>query len=193
MNQITTLASNEVFCFGSNAAGFHGAGAAGHAMRGTSANTWRTDEAFLRAMKAPEGHHDRIGKWAVYGVGRGWQQGREGMSYAIQTIERPGLKRSTPLKDIEDQLIELWGFAEQHKGWSFLMTPIGSGLSGWTAAEMNETLGRAIHGWGYVPDNVVIPENLYGGGLHWTQPRSTGTQLTHARIQGPTFRRHPTQ
>lgn len=164
---ITHLALDEVFVFGSNAQGFHGAGAAGLAMRGTAANTWRTDVAFHRAMRAPVGHPDRIGKWAVFGVARGWQQGREGMSYAIQTIERPGWKRSTPLRDIEDQLVGLFGFATQHPEWRFLMTPIGVGLSGWRAEEMAETLARAIGRLAPLP-NVVIPPDLYDS-THWTQ------------------------
>ncbi len=167
-DNISQLADNEVFVFGSNASGFHGAGAAGYACRGDAANTWRTDPWFLKAMKAPVGSPDRIGKWAVYGVGRGWQKGREGMSYAIQTIERPGMKRSTPLKEIEDQLGELFQFADDHPEWTFLMTPIGAGLSGWTAGEMAETLRRAIQAWGLVPFNVKIPDNLYEG-VNWRQ------------------------
>ncbi len=165
---ITQLADHEVFLFGANRGGFHGAGAAGYAMRGTAANTWRTDEAFLRAMRAPEGHIDRIGRWAVYGVGRGWQRGHYGMSYAIQTIERAGWKRSTPLADIEDQLVELWGFARTHLGWTFLMTPVGAGLSGYTPAEMAAVLGRAAKRGGGLPGNVIAPDDLYDG-VHWTQ------------------------
>lgn len=167
---ITSLGPNEVFIFGSNRDGFHGAGAAGYAMRGTAANTWRTDEAFLRAMRAPVGHPDRIGRWAVYGIGRGWQQGREGMSYAIQTIERPGMKRSTPLADIEDQIVDLFRFAVEHWRWRFLMTPIGAGLSGWSAAEMNDTLARAAARWETSPPaNVIIPPDLYGPSLTWQE------------------------
>ena len=162
MTLITALAPDEVLIFGSNRQGHHGAGLAGLACRGTAANTWRTDEWFLRAMKAPVGSQDRIGKWAVYGVGRGWQRGREGMSYAIQTIERPGLKRSTPLMDIEDQLVDLFEYAVDYAGFRFLMTPIGAGLSGWTAAEMEATLADAIKRWGQIPSNVVIPPDLYG-------------------------------
>lgn len=161
MSLITQLAPNEVFVFGANANGFHGAGAAGYAMRGTAANTWRTDESFLRAMRAPVGHPDRVGKWAVYGVGRGWQQGREGMSYAIQTIERPGQKRSTPLREIQSQLVELYAFATTHPEWTFLMTPIGAGLSGWTAEEMSDTLKASILEWGQPLTNVNIPGGLY--------------------------------
>lgn len=160
---ITHLADNEVFVFGSGSEGFHGAGAAGYAMRGTAANTWRTDEAFLRAMRAPEGHPDRVGKWAVYGVPRGLQQGREGKSYAIETIVRPGMRRSVPLSSIEDQLVELFTVAAQRTDLRFLLTPIGAHLAGYTNEEMLGTLTRAIERCadGKVPSNMVIPEGLY--------------------------------
>jgi len=39
---ITTLGNNQVFVFGSNANGFHGAGAAGWAMLHVAGNSWRT-------------------------------------------------------------------------------------------------------------------------------------------------------
>lgn len=168
MTPITTLAPHQVFVFGSNSTGFHGAGAAGLAMRGTAANTWRTDVAFLRAMRTPKGHADRVGKWAVYGIARGWQQGREGMSYAIETIRRPGERRSTPLREIEDQLIELFTHAEAHRDWEYLMTPIGAGLSGWTPDEMAATFARAVQGWGYLPANIIAPADLYEG-VDWRQ------------------------
>lgn len=158
---ITELKPNEVFIFGSNRNGFHGAGAAGLAMRGTSSNTWRTDEVFLKAMRAPEGHPDRIGKWAVYGVGRGWMKGKEGMSYAIQTIERPGQKRSTPLGEIKKQFIELIAFCRLYNKWTFLMSPVGAGLSGYTPFEMHETLFSALEEAGGCPHNLVIPIDLY--------------------------------
>lgn len=158
---ITKLEPNEVFVFGSGKDGFHGAGAAGYAMRGTSSNTWRTDEAFLKAMRAPVGHPDRVGKWAVYGVGRGWQRGHEGMSYAIQTIEKPGWKRSTPLDDIKGQIIELLSFCRAHPEWTFLMTPIGCSLSGWMNWEMDDTLSAALEEGEGCPPNLVIPIDPY--------------------------------
>ena len=86
----TTLAPNEIFVFGSNRDGFHGAGGAGLACRGDAANTWRRDDWFKRAMVAPPGDPARVGRWAVFGVARGFQVGRSGRSYAVQTIERPG-------------------------------------------------------------------------------------------------------
>jgi len=155
---ITTLKPNEVFVYGTNSTGFSGAGAAGLACRGEAKNTWRTDPWFLKAMKAPVGSPDRIGKWAVYGVARGYQVGREGASYAIQTIVRPGQKRSTPLSEIKDQLMELSEFAREHKELRFIMTPIGTGLAGWKKSEIKVIWDDVSH---YMPSNVIYPVDLY--------------------------------
>jgi len=155
MMMITKLESNEVFVFGSNGQGFHGAGAAGYAMRGEAKNNWRQDEAFLRAMKAPVGSPERVGKWAIFGVPRGLQQGHEGKSYAIQTIERPGKRCSTSRRDICIQLIQLWKVAEYYYNLTFLMTPIGCGYSGYTPAEMQEVIDWVISKHG-LPDNIKL-------------------------------------
>jgi len=135
---IDYLASNQVFVFGSNATGFHGAGAAGLALRGDHRNNWRKDTWFKKAMRAPEGSRNRVGNWAVFGVSRGFQQGESGKSYAIQTIERPGEKRSTTRKEIYFQLVELWAFIKEHPEWEFLICPLGEGYAGYTKAEMDE-------------------------------------------------------
>lgn len=160
MSLITKLAPHEVFIFGTNRNGFHGAGAAGYAMRGTAANTWRTDKVFLNAMRVPVGHPDRVGKWAVYGVAHGLQHGWEGKSYGIVTIERPGALRSVTLDEIKEQFVELFSFAEQHPGWSFLMTEVGAAMAGYTKAEMLETWREAKATYP-TPSNVIEQSKLY--------------------------------
>lgn len=157
---ITSLAPTEVFIFGSNSTGFHGAGGAGLACRGEARNTWRTDPWFLKAMASPVGSPDRVGLWAVYGVARGWQKGREGMSYAVMTVTRPGARRSVPLAEITTQLRDLVAFAILHPYWRFLMTPIGAGLAGYSGAEMLGALGAALGGEA-PPGNLVVPADLY--------------------------------
>lgn len=152
------LGDNIVYVFGSNATGFHGAGSAGLACRGVSENTWREDQWFLTAMKSPEGSKERIGQWAVFGVARGFQEGREGKSYAIQTIKRPGWKRSLPLSEIKDQLIEMAEYARIHPEFQFHMTPVGAGLAGWTNAEMKKIWDEVKD---KMPENVVYPQDLY--------------------------------
>lgn len=157
-NMVTELKPNEVFVFGSNSTGFHGAGSAGLACRGDSRNTWRTDSWFLNAMRSPVGSSDRIGKWAVYGVSRGLQTGRCGMSYGIQTIEHPGYKRSTSLNRIQAQLLELSAISAIHSELKFLMTPVGTGLAGWKSEEMKIVWCDVVE---KMPNNVVYPPDLY--------------------------------
>ncbi|HEX8693672.1 MAG TPA: hypothetical protein VF746_14715 [Longimicrobium sp.] len=150
---VTTLAPDEVFVFGSNASGFHGAGSAGLACRGVAANTWRGDPWFLRARASAPGSPDRIGRWAVYGVARGYQEGRSGRSYAVVTIQRAGQLRSTPLPEIAAQLDGLADFARAHPHLTFLVTPLGEGYSGYTRAEM-QALWRDLH------ERAGLPANL---------------------------------
>jgi hypothetical protein len=135
---IRTLAENEVFVFGSNSTGFHGAGSAGMACRGDAANTWRNDKWFQAALDTPLGSPARVGKWAIIGVSRGFQVGREGKSYAIETVSHPGKLRSRTRQEIYAQLVELWAFIYEHPELVFVLTPIGEGYAGWTSKEMNE-------------------------------------------------------
>lgn len=150
---VTELKPHEVFVFGSNASGFHGAGAAGLACRGERKNSWRHDEWFLQAMRAEPGSPDRVGKWAIYGQAKGFMQGREGKSYAIVTIKKPGEKRSVSRREIYSQLIELWDFIKSHPEYNFLITPLGEGLAGYTSEEMKVV-------WDYLFQNYGFPFNV---------------------------------
>lgn len=158
---ITKLNPTEVIIIGTNSGGFHGAGAAGLAMRGDAKNNWRDDPAFLKAKAAPPDHPDRKGKWAVYGVARGHQIGTEGQSYAIETIVRPGLKRSTPLSEIRKQIMQMLTFADKHPELTLLATPIGCGLAGYSPTEMDKTWKEAIKNQGSLPKNLRNTDNLY--------------------------------
>jgi hypothetical protein len=135
---ITTLASGEVFVFGSNRGGFHGAGSAGLASRGDAGLDWRSDRRFRAMMAAPIGSPERVGEWAVFGVARGHQVGLHGQSYAIETIERPGrqYRRGTPLGVIAGQLRELVEFGRSRPDLRFVVTPLGEGFSGYSQPEM---------------------------------------------------------
>lgn len=153
---------HQVFVFGSNEQGFHGAGAAGQACRGDSRNTWRQDQWFRKALTSPVGSEDRVGRWAVVGVARGHQMGREGQSYAIVTCLRPGLRRSIPLDEIRAQFLGLFAHATSHPELEYLMTPVGSGLAGYTPAEMWRVWNEAITQWNSsLPSNIVVPSSLY--------------------------------
>jgi hypothetical protein len=155
----TTLAPNEIFVFGSNRDGFHGAGGAGLACRGDAANTW-----FKRAMAARPGDDARIGRWAVFGVARGFQVGRCGRSYAVQTIERPGAHRSTSRREIYRQLVELVAFARTRPGDSFVVTPLGERYSGYSREEMG-IVWRELHRRHGLPPNLRFVRLRGGAGL----------------------------
>lgn len=150
---ITQLADDEVFVFGSNSTGFHGAGASGYAFRNNSDYNWRNDKFFIEAMNSSVGSKQRIGKWAIYGVARGFQVGISGKSYAIETIRKPGMKRSTPLSEIAKQVEELCAFAKTRNDLNFLVTPIGCQLAGYSEDEIKKIF-TSIN---VLPDNIILP------------------------------------
>ena len=157
---ITSLEPHQVFVFGSNEQGFHGAGTAGYAQRGTADNTWRTDPQFLKAKDSPEGSPDRVGKWAVYGIGRGYMVGHEGQSYAIATVTRAGHRRSQSLHNILAQFKELGRFAVEHPELEFLLTISGGGYNGWSVSEIQ----RVYDAWlqtKTIPENILLPPDYH--------------------------------
>lgn len=158
---ITRLADDEVFVFGSNLNGFHGAGAAGYAMRNTTANTWRTDQAFLdiKSRKNP----DPRGKWAVYGIGEGFQRGHEGCSYAIPTVERPGLQGKVNIRSFTKSLLGLVNYAKLHPELTFLVVQLGAtraeGGYSWLGRDQVRQIWQRIHYYIGVPVNIHLLES----------------------------------
>jgi ribosome modulation factor len=130
---ITTLKPNEVFIFGSNAGGFHGAGSAGWAYTGMTGNQYRAGNSLLKMPKGTKG------KWAVLGQATGYQEGTTGRSYAICTIINPGAKRSMSLQGIRSQVEQLYQFATAHPELTFLVPQSGEpgkpSLNGYTLEE----------------------------------------------------------
>lgn len=155
-NIVLSLAPNEVFVFGTNAQGFHGAGQAGVAFRGTADNTWRSDEGFLAAMASPEGSPERIGRWAIFGVSRGLMEGRDGKSYGIETVTRPGAKRSVSKASIRVQIADLFAFATAHSELRFLVARLGCGYGGYSESEMR-AIFREADAEEKIPENVLLP------------------------------------
>lgn len=111
---VHALADDEVFVFGSNDAGHHGAGAARVAM-------------------------DHFG--AEWGVGHG----PSGRSYAIDTMSG----RDALEADVRDFL----AYAAAHADTLFLLTPIGTGIAGYTAEDVAPLFEDA-------PANVILPESF---------------------------------
>ncbi len=127
---ITTLKQDEVFVFGSNLNGFHGAGSAGFASFGVAGNCWRE----FKYDKKPDGWR---GKWNVKGVGEGFQEGTEGKSYALPTVTVAGAKRSRTLEDITVSWFKFLGFASSHPQLKFFIAQENKmGLNGYTPEEM---------------------------------------------------------
>ena len=130
---VATLQPNEVFCFGANSSGFHGAGSAGWAYTGKKGNQYRAGNPLLQQPKGTKGF------WAVLGQAQGYQEGTQGRSYAICTITRPGAKRSMPLPAIKAQVQLLYQFATTHPELTFIVTKSGEpgkpSLNGYTLEE----------------------------------------------------------
>jgi len=147
---ITSLQSHQVFVFGTNAAGFHGAGAAGYAFSGTTANDWRTCPLKQAAIRSHIGSLERIGKWCVWGVAQGLMTGYEGCSWGIVTVEVPGRKQSTTLQYVRKQVEELRAYATLHTELEFLVTPLAIGYAGYNEVEVECAV------W----SKVVLPKNV---------------------------------
>lgn len=81
---------------------------------------------------------------AIYGKGEGIQ----GRSYALPTKDRA--IRTLPLERIEHHVERFLEFARQSQDLKFLLTPAGTGLAGYTTAQMAPLF---VH----VPHNVVVP------------------------------------
>ncbi|WP_235934265.1 A1S_2505 family phage non-structural protein [Paramicrobacterium chengjingii] len=108
---IESLSPGEIFVFGSNASGAHGAGSARTA-------------------------YEKFG--AVWGQGSGLQ----GQSYGIDTM--------SGLEVIAQEAADFAAFARQHPELTFLLTPVGCGIAGYSAADVAPFFADA-------PSNVVLP------------------------------------
>lgn len=157
---VEELAEDEVFVFGSNLSGFHGAGSAGFAMRGQAKNNWREDTQFCDIVKGRT--QDKRGHWAVFGVGRGYQVGREGRSYAVATVERPGAQGRVDLRCLFRQLRDLCEFARAHPELTFLVVKLGAtreeGGYSYFGIRRVRALWWKLHQLYGIPDNIILPE-----------------------------------
>ena len=147
---ITKLEKNQVFVFGSNLSGFHGAGSAGFASFNESGNVWRKHHYDIWKYGAK-------GKWNVKGVGEGFQEGSIGKSYAIPTVTKAGAKRSRTPEEIKNSIIKLYKFAKENPQYEFLVAQEDKiGLNGYTPQEMAECW-KCIE----IPENVLFEEMFY--------------------------------
>ena len=122
-----------MFCFGSNLAGRHGAGAAKEAVR----------------------------RWgAVYGRGKGLQadltqvpafEPMRGMSYAIPTKDER--LRPLDLSVIQGHTEDFIQFANSKPNWIFEVTAIGCGLAGYDPSQIAPMFTAA-------PKNCILPPSF---------------------------------
>ena len=146
---IEKLKKDEIFVFGSNLSGFHGAGSAGYASFGVVGNRWRE----FGYDKKPDGWQ---GLWNVKGVGVGLQKGREGWSYALPTVAKAGLKRSLSVSGIKINIDNLYATAVYNKDFWFLMAFGGSSLNGYSSNELASMFGSFL-----IPENIVFEAKFY--------------------------------
>lgn len=146
---ILELKEDEVFVFGSNLSGFHGAGSAGFATFNESGNVWRKHG----YQNWPNGTK---GRWNVKGIGEGPQIGEIGKSYALPTVTRAGAKRSLTPQQITANIKKLYDFAEKRPHLKFYVAQSAekglNGFEGWEMADMFSTHP--------IPNNVYFEENF---------------------------------
>ena len=137
---VTVLADNEVFVFGANPQGFHGAGAAGFATFGQFGNRWREHG----YDKWPDGTK---GRWNVKGR-IGPMEGTHGKSFGLVTVAKAGAKRSHPI-----DYKPLFECCLRNPHWTFYLAQEGSvGLNGWFPDEVARMMRQA----GPLPPNLHI-------------------------------------
>ena len=145
---INKLGPRDIFVFGSNLYGLHGAGSAGYASFGVAGNRWRE---FGYAQK-PDGWR---GLWNVKGQGEGLQHGTVGWSYALPTVARAGAKRSRTPEQIIAAIRRLYDCANRNeqRGWMFFVAQTSrNGLNGYSGVEMASFFREA----GPIPNNVAF-------------------------------------
>lgn len=79
---------------------------------------------------------------AIYGIGFG----RQGSSYAIPTLDHNFEK--LPLSTIKHYLYELREYAHMNPNEEFLLTPIGTGIAGYSIEELESILPNKL------PENI---------------------------------------
>lgn len=131
---ITELKHNEVFVFGSNLSGIHGAGAANFACK--------------------KG-------WTIWGAGVGLIETSFGKSYAIATKDYT--VRKLEVNIIQTQISLFLQCSLLRPELTFLVTPIGCGLAGYKPDEMAKLFFNGVdHGnWHKIFPNIHLPQSFW--------------------------------
>jgi hypothetical protein len=134
---VTKLKPNEIFVYGSNVEGRHGKGAAKCAF-GDYPHKLNT-----------------IGKWAIYGVAKGYMQGLQGASYAIITKELRAHKPAITIEQIKSQVNQFLLWASEHPEVECLVTLFGCSLAGFKVSEIAKLFSDVD-----IPANVALPQEF---------------------------------
>lgn len=150
---ITSLKPNEVFVFGSNTEGRHGAGAAKLAK-------------------------DKFG--AIYGQAEGLQGQSYGI-VTKNLKEGKRSKNLDPkgeynaLDYIDKQIGELISYATKNPNKKFYVTKLGTMLAGWTTEE----IGEIWNSQGIIPNNIILPKEFE----NYINPENREAKTTAAPIE----------
>lgn len=91
--------------------------------------------------------------YTKYGAIYGKASGRQGNAYAIITKDLRLGRRSIPLPHIEAQVRAFLAYASSEPSITFLVSPIGCGLAGYTPSEIGPMFKNA-------PKNVQLPDSF---------------------------------
>lgn len=131
---IMQLAPKDVFVFGSNTQGRHGAGAAKQAMQ--------------------------------FGAQYGVPQGPQGQTYGIVTKDLSLGRRGLPVQQVQQNIHNFIDYAEGMPDRRFLVTPIGTGLAGYTPDEMMQPFRQRYQALDQLPGNIWLPSNFVNAGYY---------------------------
>tara|TARA_R110000772_G_scaffold9769_7_gene31864 strand:+ start:4565 stop:5452 length:888 start_codon:yes stop_codon:yes gene_type:complete len=146
---ISTLKDNQVFVFGANKQGFHGAGSAGYASFNKWGNHWREE-------KYNENPYGWKGLWNEKGK-TGAMVGTEGKSYGLVTVHKAGDKRSLTEDQMIENISDLYQVAAKRPALEFLVAQSDkTGLNGFSGKEMAKFFASA----GNIPANVIFQKEL---------------------------------
>ena len=110
----------------------------------------KPNEVFVFGSNLAGAHGGGAARVALEKFGAVWGQGvgLQGQSYAIPTMQG-GVETIKPYVD------EFIDFAEAHPEYTFLVTPIGCGIAGFTAEDIAPLFAHAID-----VENILLPEEF---------------------------------
>lgn len=107
----------------------------------------KSNQIFVFGSNLAGRHGKGAAKQAMqFGAIYGQPIGRQGKTYAIPTKDK--FIRTLPLSIIKTYIEQFAEYAKQHPELEFLLTPVGTGLAGYTIRDLESILPE-------LPDNVI--------------------------------------